>query len=56
MPCLDCYNIICKMGIRKLIFSIGYTGCGERLLCKLNVEDIYEYVKESLGRRYLNNK
>jgi hypothetical protein len=55
MPCLDCYNTIRKLGIRKIVFSIGYSGYSERHLCKINVVDIDSLVKKCLGRRYLSS-
>jgi hypothetical protein len=55
MPCIDCFAVIKKVGIKEIIFSIGYHGYSEHQLCKININEIEDLVKKCLGRRYLSD-
>jgi hypothetical protein len=55
MPCIDCFAVIKRVGIKEIIFSIGYHGYSEHKLCKINITDIETLVKKCLGRRYLSD-
>lgn len=49
MPCEDCFELIHKLGIRRVVYSIN-----DKELCKMKVYDLKPNVRKSLGRRFLN--
>lgn len=47
-PCVDCYNFITQIGIKKVVYSMN-----NGVIVKRRIEDLKPY-GETLGRRFIN--